>query len=482
MKKRSKFNLSHNRLTSFDMGQLVPIMAHEVVPGDTFNHKTTALLRCSPLIAPVMHPVHVSIRHFYVPTRLLWSDFENFITGGPDGNNSSVYPTITLSSIAAGSLAHHLGFPISAGSITVSALPFRAYAMIFNENFRDQDLVAALGMSVASGSDTTTNTTLQNVAWEKDYFTSARPWEQKGSAVTVSLGARAPVRFDGANGNQIGLGDGINHGRINTGAGVTEFSTNTPTQGKVLYTDLAAATGISVNAFREAMAIQRFRERSARHGSRFTEYLSAAFGVKSSDARLGEPEYLGGGKQTIQFSEVLQTAPGTDPVGDLKGHGIAALGSNRYTRFFEEPGIVVSLMFVRPKTIYMGGLPRQWNRRTRFDFLQPEFVNLGSQPILNKEVRAAHANPDGVFAYQDRFDEYRRIESTVTGQFATSTLNHFHLARDFGSDPVLNASFVQCVPTERVFAVPSEDVIWCMVNHDIRARRPLPEHSTPMIM
>ena len=497
MKKRNKFSLSHYRLTSFDMGKAVPIMRTEVVPGDTFQHKTNALLRCSPLLAPVMHPVHVSINHYFVPYRLIWSGFEDFITGGADGNDATVYPTITLPSVAAGSLAHHLGVPISATPITTSALPFRAYAAIFNEYYRDQDLVTELVVNTGSGADATTNTTLQNVAWEKDYLTSARPWEQKGSAVTVSLGSTAPVvttgqqirltsadgtwtnenqttGFDAGNGNARFM-RGAATGALTPGSAVS-FGNQTG-----LAANLSAATGININDLREALALQRFKERSARHGSRFTEYLRAAFGVASSDARLQRPERLGGGKQTIQFSEVLQTAPGTDPVGDLKGHGIAAAGTNRYRAFFEEPGVVISLMHVRPKTVYMGGLQRDLNRRTRFDFLQPEFEHIGQQEVLNKEVYAAHTTPDGIFGYQDRFDEYRRKESEVTGQFATSTLNHFHFARDFSSDPSLNSTFVQCVPTERTFAVPSEDVLWVMAHHQIQARRPLAASGTSFI-
>lgn len=490
MKKRNKFSLSHYRLTSFDMGKLVPIMFREVVPGDTFQQKTDALLRCSPLLAPVMHPVHVHIKHVYTPYRILWSGFEDFITGGADGNDATVYPTISLTNVAVGSLANHLGIPVGFTG-TTSALPFRAYALFFNEYIRDEDLVTEIGLSTGSGTDSTTNTTLQNVAWEKDYFTSSRPWAQKGTAVTLPIGTTAPVKSDG-NGISMrtntgamstvnSLGGAGNNLYLNTASGgsgqVNWGASGASTTG--LYTDLANATGISIGDFREALALQRFKERSALHGSRFTEYLRATFGVASSDARLQRPEILGGGKQTIQFSEVIQTAEGTDPVGDLKGHGIAAASSNRYRAFFEEPGCVITYMYVRPKTVYTSGIQRAFNRRTRFDFLQPEFEHVGQQEVLNKEVYHAHSTPDGTFGFQDRFDEYRRAESEVSGEFATSALNHFHFARDFSSDPTLNSTFVQCVPTERTFAVPGNDVLWVMAHHSIQARRPLAAHANP---
>ena len=193
-------------------------------------------------------------------------------------------------------------------------------------------------------------------------------------------------------------------------------------------------------------------------------------GVRSSDARLQRPEYLGGGKQTIQFSEVLQTAEGTNPVGSMKGHGLAAMRSNRYRKFFEEHGYVFSFISVKPKTIYAQGLPRTWNRRTKEDFYQKEFAHIGQQEVLNKEVYAAHTTPNGTFGFQDRYDEYRRMESTIAGEFRT-TLNFWHMARIFASGPALNADFVKSVPTERSFAVPSTDVLWIMANHSIQARR-----------
>ena len=234
--------------------------------------------------------------------------------------------------------------------------------------------------------------------------------------------------------------------------------------------DLTNASAVTINALREAMALQRFAEARARYGSRYTEYLRY-LSVKSSDARLQRPEYLGGGKNVIQFSEVLQTAEGSDPVGELRGHGISSVRTNRYRRFFEEHGYVFTLMSVRPKTIYAQGLARHWNRRTREDFWQKELEHIGQQEVLYKEVYAAHATPDGTFGWQDRYDEYRRTESSIGGEFRTSVLNDWHFARIFGSDPSLNADFVKCVPPERAFASADDDVLYIMAKHHMIARR-----------
>lgn len=483
--KRAKHSLSNYKLLSCDLGELVPIGLTEVLAGDSIQQSTNALIRAAPLLAPVMHPVHVTISHYFVPHRLIWDDWEKFITGGPDGMDASVFPTINTpasTGFAVGSLADYLGVPPGVPSRPVSALPFRAYALIFNEWARDQDLVAPLPISTASGVDTTTNVLLQNGAWEKDYFTTCRPWEQKGPAISIPLGTTAPVVANSGNPNITWKNSTDGAARaLQTGPSPNAFdrlqlATNPATLGSAqwvntgLQTDLTGASAVTVNVLREALALQRFEEARARYGSRYTEYLQY-LGVRSSDARLQRPEYLGGGRQTIQFSEVLQTAEGTEPVGTLRGHGISTMRSNRYRRFFEEHGYVITLMLVRPKTIYASGLARTWNRRTREDFWQKELQHIGQQEVLNKEVYFAHTQPDGTFGYQDRYDEYRRVESSIAGEYRTSQLNFWHFARMFGSNPALNADFVKCVPTEQPFAVPSEDVIYVMAKHSIQSRR-----------
>lgn len=480
--KRSKFSLSNTKLLSCDMGELVPIGLTEVLPGDTMQQNTSCLVRFSPLLAPVMHTTHVQLAHWFVPHRLVWEDWEDFITGGPDGNDDSEFPTIVSPASTGfdiGTLADYLGVPPGVPDLAVSALPFRGYALIWNEWYRDQDLQTLLTIDTTSGVDTTTNTLLQRAAWEKDYFTTSRPWEQKGPSITIPLGTSAPIAGLAIKDNAIYTSAATGYSETAAGGNppgndwALEYPIaakgNNATKVPSITADLSQASAVTVNLLREALALQRFEEARARFGSRYVEYLRY-LGVRSSDARLQRPEFLGGGRYPIQFSEVLQTAEGTDPVGELRGHGIGVARSNRYRRFFEEHGYVFTFMVVKPKTIYAQGLSRTWNRRTKEDFFQKELQHIGQQEVLNKEVYAAHASPDDAFGYQDRYDEYRRAESSIAGEFRT-TLDFWHFARQFSSDPALNASFIQCVPSEEPFAVPSTDVLYVMAKHSIQARR-----------
>lgn len=496
--KRSKHSLSHYRNMTFNMGELVPCGLMEVLPGDSIQMSTSLLIRTSPLLAPVMHPVHARIHHWFVPHRLVWTDWQNFITGGKDGLNASVYPTITPntgSGYALGSLADYLGVPTGVDDLPHAAIPFRAYSLIWNEFYRDPVLQTELTIDLTDGADTTTNITLQNVAWEKDYFTTARSSAQLGTAVTLPLGTQAPVKtaaspvvtgvqntstwseLDGtglpATSNLFGTGadDILRLGTVagSSFAGEAIYPNN-------LYADLAAATGSTINQLRENFAIQNFLEARSRYGPRYSEYLRF-LGVKSSDARLQRPEYLGGGRQTIQFSEVLQsgvTTSGTPStgVGSMLGHGIGAMRSNRFRRFFEEHGYIVSLVSVLPKTMYVNGLKRHWSKSTKYDFWQKEFQHIGQQAVLNKEVYWAHATPNGTFGYQDRYDDYRRIESSVHGDFGVGgALTYWHLGRIFSSDPALNSAFISSNPATRIFQSTSSDQLYVMAMNSVQARR-----------
>lgn len=493
--KRSKHRLSHYRLMSGHMGNLLPCGVVEVLPGDSFDHSSSALIRVSPLVAPVMHPCTVRIHHFFVPNRIIWDGWEDFITG-VDLVESP--PTITVAGDPSTQpLLDYLGIPPVTG-VSVSELPVRAYNKIFNEYFRDQDLVTERLED---------DVTLARIAWEKDYITSARPWAQKGPDVVLPLGDSALVRTSPT---ELITGAAVDpmHVRLSatgglpsterilsTGAGgsPTRFSqadvgaagTGAGLYPSNLYADLSAATSTSILDVRRAFALMRYEEARARYGSRYTEYLRY-LGIRSSDARLQRPEYLGGGKQTISFSEILQTSEGSDVenvVGTMRGHGISAVRSRRYRRFFEEHGWVISLLSVRPKSMYMQSIHKQWLRTTKEDYYQKELELIGQQEVMLNEVFASAADGTDIFGYADRYRDYREHPSIVTGEFRDATLDYWHLAREFGAAPTLNASFVNCDPTNRIFADQTgTDTLWMMVYHKLVARRLVSRNANARVL
>ena len=494
MRKRNKFSLSFYRLFTCKMGYLLPIGLIEVLPGDTIRHATGLFMRLAPMLAPVMHPCHVTIHTWYVPHRLIWDEFEDFITGGPDGLNTSVFPTITAPSggFAVGSLADYLGVPPKVDGLEISALPFRAYAMVYNEWYRDQDLEKAVSFSTDSGLDTTTSTELLRGDWERDIFTTARPWPQKGMQVNVPVSGdpSATLTITGNGAPRFGIANSwsdISHLQVKpSGFDVLSEYSNPGSNTHNLFwhdpalsgtVDVSSIGNIDINQLREAFALQRFEEHRAMYGSRYVEYLRY-LGIKASDARLQRPEYLGGGRQTIQFSEVLQTAEGTDPVGTLRGHGIASMRSNRYRRFIEEHGYILSFLLVRPKSIYMQGLDRTWLRRVKEDFWQKELEHIGQQEVYTQELYAA-AKKDKVFGYQNRYDDYRQHWSSVSGEFR-DILDYWHMARSFSNEPVLNADFISSVPTERIFAAQKNDQLYCFAQHSVQARRLMAKFGNPI--
>lgn len=501
MKRRSLFSLSHQWLGTFNMGQLVPTGYVDALPGDTFQHGVRSVIRLSPMDRP-QYSTSVCRTHVWrIPMRLLWEDWEKFITGGEDGKQTPAWPTIDATAgFAVGSLGDYLGFPVGINLGQVDAIPFRAYAFVFNRRYRVQQLVAEVGFSTASGVDATTNQQLLYAPWERDYFTLCTKEPLLGDPVVLPIGSTAPVEYVHAN------TDPWTVRRADTGAPVTEAATGVPTRTASqdelhdentatdrplhfdpkgnLQTNLAGATGVDLIEFRIAQAIQRYREARNLYGARLTEYIYHEFGVRSSDARLQEPEYLGGGKYPIQVSEIVQTAPTTggsqDGVGNLSGHGLGVVSSPRYRVFFEEHCVVLTLMSVMPKTLYAQGVPRKYLKRVKEDLYQPELAHVGDEMVTNREIWAASATPDEKFGYQRRYEKYRREPSTIHGTFRDGGSGDtvWHQGRLFTSDPLLNGAFVTSDPAARIFQDTTGVQMQVLVKHSLQARRVVDKHGT----
>lgn len=478
--KRFKHSLNHDRKISCNMGLMIPIMLRDILPGSSIRHKPNVFLRMAPMLAPVMHRLDVDVRTFFVANRTIWDDFEDFITSGPDGEDDTVPPYVTIPSggFLKGSMADYFGLPILAGAgQQVSALPFRALNFIYNEFYRDQDLMPERVFSKGSGSDTTTDLSLPRAAWYRDYFTKARTTPQKGPDVFIPLLGDAPVKsvFNTGGNQQVQvIQGGLDDERVAI-AGQTVANSG-------FYTDLETSSAVSIDDLRIAAAVERYQEDNSRFGNRYPEFLLNNFGVVSPDARLSIPEYLGGARSPVQFSEVLQTSQ-TDsdqPLGQLGGHGVNFTGNGSYRYHAKEHGWLITVMVVRPKTAYQQGVEKMWTRNTRLDYFDPHFANLGQQEILNKEIDISHANPDDVWGYVDRHEEYKTIPSGVSGDFR-DTLDFWHMGRKFASPPVLNADFVSCTPTTRIFAVTESDPLWCYVDHRISMRNTVPTVSKPKL-
>lgn len=498
--KRSVFDLSFEHKTTCRMGQLVPVMCEEVMPGDTFKVNTEAFCRILPLIAPMMHNVRLRMEYWFVPTRLLWNEFEDFIGGGRDGKAEPVFPTISspTNGFAVGSLADHFGLPVAQklenGSqqiispLEVSALQFRAYAFLYNECYRNPTLQEEVPISFDSGPDTTTNTDLLMRCWERDYFTSALPFAQRGDPVYLPLGTTAPVRFNGPSGDiatvkSVNSPTGVGYFHVNSASGTYPVGIANSGSGFAsnLDVDLTHASSVSIDEMRASVQMQLWKTLAARGGYRYIEMILSQFGVKSSDARLQRPEFLGGGSTYVSIAEVLQTSASneTSPQGHMAGHALSYNTVPKFKRFFEEFGYVICLLSVMPRTAYQQGVERQWSRRSKWDYPFPVFDHLGEQRVLNKELFATGTSRDDeTFGFQGRYNEFRYKSSQVSGDFRSS-LSYWHMGRIFGSPPALNAEMVQSNPTDRVYAVFEGDHCLLDVFHHFKAIRPLSKYAKP---
>lgn len=509
--KKSSFDLSHEVKLTANMGDLIPIICEDIIPGDTWNMNTEIMMRMMPMVAPIMHRVNVYTHFFFVPYRIIHDNWQNFITGGPDGKNNTVLPYFRLQDtnpyLLPGKLPDYMGvqlFERSSGEyIQINSLPFRAYQMIWNEFYRDQNLQAPLEIPMTDGQEYINVNGLLSIrkrAWEKDYFTSALPWTQKGDPVVLPSGAKAPV----VNTQEYlsGQGDPLFWRSVATGA------VNTESTGKVVFnesngeimnqegTDLfidpknsleadLSQTNTTVNQLRLALRLQEWFERNARAGSRYVEQILSHFGVQVPDYRLQRPEFLGGGKSPVVISEVLQTSStdSVSPQGTMAGHGLSVGNTHGFRKTFSEHGVMIGILSVLPKTGYMQGIRRNFLKTDKFEFAWPEFAQLGEQEVWQGELAADAATMKNTFGYQARYSEYKYIPSSAHGEMAGS-LEFWNMVRKFENAPALNEEFVAANPTHRIFPVtdPDEHKLIIQLYHNIKAIRPLPYFSTPSII
>lgn len=496
------FDLSHDVKMSFKMGGLYPTCVMECVPGDKVKIGTETMLRFAPLIAPVMHKVNVTTHYFFVPNRILWPNWEQWITGNLDVTPPWIYyvhsPT---NGIPVKSLGDYLGLPTEVpfngigapdpNAQICSPFPIAAYNKIYNEYYRDQNLQITLVDTLTDGENIPfLNSALgavQQRAWQHDYFTSCLPWAQKGDAVTIPIGD-VTINYDDSVGNTVYRNlDGtpatnLAEAKYTDGGGMPRTNATTGTRFNVdnssqLYGTAEAA---DINSLRRAFRLQEWLERNARGGTRYIESILAHFGVKSSDARLQRPEYLGGSKGKMVISEVLSTAETTLPVGNMAGHGISVSGGNEFSYRVEEHGWILGLISVTPETAYQQGVHRSLLKRDRLDYFWPTFANIGEQEVKNAELYATGTTVGETFGYVPRYAEYKFLNSRVAGEMRTE-LDYWHLGRKFSAKPNLNGAFIKCDPSTRIFAVEEAGVdnIYGHIFNNIKAIRKMPKYGTP---
>lgn len=532
--RKNTFDLSHEVKLTMKFGKLVPFICQEVLPGDKWRLNTEMLVRLAPLMSPIMQRINVYTHFFFVPNRLVFDRWDDFITGGEDGYAKVAFPRILLKpdERQTSGLADYLGVPTydkknRSFGFYVSSLPFKAYQLIYNEYYRDQNQEPEIDIFKEQEGDLSDTlkirelTTLRTRCWFKDYFTSALPWAQRGEQAKLPLAGNVPIELNKAghhfqtlvsskdgrsftvnNSNQLEdvflsskdgslqvpstMGDPMDHANLDPNG--------------TLIGNLNKSAEITINELRRSFALQRWLERNMRGGARYCEQLLSHFGVKIQDERLQRPEYLGGGKSPVQISEVLQTSQSVEgkfqtPQGTMAGHGVSASSNHGFTHYFPEHGYIIGIMSIMPYGTYMDGIPRHFLKDDKFDWAWPEFAHLGEQEIWDSELYLTQPSHEAqlklgsnnlskeLFGYTPRYSEYRFGLGSVHGDFRSS-LKFWHQARSFDSAPALNADFLRCDDSrlDDVFAVTEDDTdkLWVQIYNNIRAIRPLPKYAEPI--
>lgn len=500
---KSVFDLSHDVKMSLKFGTMYPTVVMETVPGDSFSLSCESLLRFAPLVAPVMQRIDVFMHYFFVPNRLVWPGWENFITQQPYDGTPPVHPFVTADTASVNAIigkamsyfgigSNNSSFPDPPDGLLLNPIPFAAYQMIYNEYYRDQNLCPEVNFTLANGdntSDLDDLTTLRVRAWEHDYFTSALPFAQKGPQVAIPFEADVVLKDDVTMSGKFmrSLDHTIGDTGTVTQAGVTPNLAVTLGGVGHVYDPQGSLEVVngesSINDLRRAFRLQEWYEKQARGGTRYIESILAHFGVKSSDARLQRPEYITGTKSPVSISEVLSSnGDESGNLGDMGGHGISVTTGN-YGKFYaEEHGTIIGIMTVLPRTGYATQTNKLFFKVSDpFEYYWPEFANIGEQEIRNKEIFLRATTPEGIFGYIPRYAEYKYMNSRVAGDFGSS-LAFWHQARFADETTALNQEFIECNPRTDIFAVDDgTDYLWAHVYHKIRAVRPMPYFGTPTI-